>query len=186
MGKLTYGASMSLDGYMEDRDGRFDWGEPDEEVHSFINDLYRPTGTFLFGRRMYETMAVWETDPELASGSEVMADFARIYEAADKIVYSTTLEGTWTERTRLERQFDANAVRELKSSSPRDIAIGGPDLASDVFRAGLVDELYFFVLPVSVGGGKPALPDFRVDFELIDEKRFSAGWAFLRYRVEQP
>lgn len=185
MGRLTYGASMSLDGYMEDREGNFDWPAFDDEVHSFINDLYRSTGTFLFGRRMYETMAVWETDPELASSNEVMADFARIYEAADKIVYSTTLETTWTKRTRLERQFDADAVRELKSSSSRDIAIGGPGLASDVFRAGLVDELYFFVVPVSVGGGKPALPDFRLDFELIDEKRFSAGRVFLRYRVDR-
>ena len=186
MGKLTYGASMSLDGYIEDRDGKFDWPGLDEEVHSFINDLYRSTGTFLFGRRMYETMAVWETDPELATANESTADFAGIYEAADKIVYSTTLDATWTKRTRLERAFDADAVRDLKSSASRDIAIGGPDLAADVFRAGLVDELYFFVVPVAVGGGKPALPDFRVDFTLIDEKRFASGRVFLRYRVERP
>ena len=186
MAKLAYGINMTLDGYMEDREGNFDWSEPDEEVHSFINDVYRATGTFLFGRRMYETMAVWDTDPELATANEYMADFARIYQAADKIVYSTTLDAPWTERTRLERGFDADAVRELKSSSSRDLAIGGPTIAADAFRAGLVDELNLFVGPAAVGGGKPALPDFRLNLSLTDEKRFTNGTVFLHYRVEQP
>ncbi|HUR47974.1 MAG TPA: dihydrofolate reductase family protein [Acidimicrobiales bacterium] len=183
MAKLIYGANMTLDGYMEDRDGKFDWSEPDEEVHTFINDLYRSTGTFLFGRRMYETMAVWDTDPELATSNEVMADFAGVYQAADKVVYSTTLDAPWTPRTRLEREFDPDAVRELKNTASRDLAIGGPDLAAHAFRAGLVNELCFFVAPVSVGGGKPALPDFRVDFTLADQHRFPNGWVFLRYEV---
>ena len=184
MAKLIYGANMSLDGYIEDREGKFDFTEPDEEVHSFINDLYRSTGTFLFGRRMYETMAVWEADEELARGSDIMADFAAIWRAADKVVYSTTLERTWTERTRLERRFDADAVRALKSSAAGDLEIGGADLSADAFRAALVDELYLFVAPVAVGGGKPALPDFRLHLALVDEHRFAGGTVFLRYRVQ--
>ena len=183
MGKLTYGATISLDGYMEDRDGKFDWSEPDEEVHTFINDLYRSTGTFLFGRRMYETMAVWDTDPDLINANEITADFAGIYQAADKIVYSTTLDATWTQRTRLERHFDPDAVRDLKTSASSDLSIGGADLTAHAFRAGLVDELYFFVAPISLGGGKPALPDFRVDFALVDEQRFASGLIFLRMKV---
>ena len=183
MAKLTYGATTSLDGYMEDRDGRFDWSEPDEEVHTFINDLYRSTGTFLFGRRMYETMAVWDTDPELINANEITADFAGIYQAADKIVYSTTLDATWTERTRLMREFDPDAIRDLKASASSDLSIGGADLTVHAFRAGLVDELYFFVAPVSLGGGKPALPDFRLDLTLIDEQRFAGGLIFLRMKV---
>ena len=184
MPTLTYGATMSLDGYMEDRAGRFDWTEPDTEVHTFINDLYRETGTFLFGRRMYETMAVWETDPALANDNEIMADFAAIYAAADKVVYSTTLDAPWTTRTRLEREFDPDAVRELKSAASRNLSIGGPGIGAHAFRAGLVDELYLFVAPVWLGGGKPMLPDFRVDLALVDEHRFDSGTVFLRYRVE--
>jgi dihydrofolate reductase len=184
MAKLIYSAIMSLDGYIEDEDGTFDWAMPSEEMHTFINNLEQPVGTYLYGRRMYETMIGWETDPTLAEHSPAMRDFAAIWQAADKIVYSRTLETTSTARTRIERDFDPNAVRQLKASAGHDIAVGGPDLANDAFRAGLVDELHLFVTPIVVGGGKQSLPNHvRLALELLEERRFGNGMVFLRYRT---
>jgi dihydrofolate reductase len=167
---------------MEDETGSFAWAEPDEEVHRFVNDLERPVGTYLYGRRMYETMAGWETDSSLAEHSPAMRDFAEIWQAADKIVYSRTSSDVRTERTRIEREFDAAAVRELTRTAERDLAIGGPELGAHALDAGLVDELHLFVAPVVVGGGKRWLPDrVRLDLALLDERRFAGGMVFLRY-----
>lgn len=185
MAKLVYASIMSLDGYIEDLNGRFDWAEPDDEVHAFVNDLERSVGTYLFGRRMYETMAAWETDPTLAAQSALMADFAQIWQAADKIVYSTTLETAWTARTQLERTFDPAAIRGLKAAATRDLSVGGPNLAAHAFKAGLVDECHLMVCPVVLGGGKRSLPlDARLDLDLIDERRFGNGVVHLRYRTQ--
>ncbi len=184
MARLIYIANVSLDGYVEDSVGRFDWSEPSDEVFSFITDLIRSTGTHLYGRRMYETMAVWETDPSLAAQSPLLHDFARVWRAADKIVYSTTLDAPSTDNTRLERRFDADAVRALKDSAATDLMLDGSNLAAHVFKAGLVDECHLFVHPVSVGGGKPALPTgMRANLELLDEHRFANGVVYLRYGV---
>jgi len=184
MAKLIYTAITSLDGYIEDTDGRFDWAEPDEEVHAFVNDLERPVGTYLYGRRMYEMMAGWETDPDLATQSPFMADFAQIWQAAEKVVYSTTLATVATGRTRIERTFDPDAVRQMKVSASRDLAVGGHDLATHAFTAGLVDECHLFLTPVVVGGGKRSLPDgVRLELELLDERRFGNGTVFLHYRA---
>lgn len=184
MAELIYTTIMSLDGYIEDENGNFDWAAPDEEVHAFVNDLERRSGTFLLGRRMYDTMAVWETDTSLAEQSPVTRDFAELWQAADKIVYSRTLPAPVTTRTRIEREFDADAVRGLKGSATSDVSIGGPELAAHAFRAGLVDECRLFVTPVIVGGGKRALPDgVRVPLELVDERRFGSGFVYLRYRT---
>ena len=184
MAKLTYPAMTSLDGYIEDDTGRFDWAVPDAEVHAFVNDLERPIGTHLYGRRMYETMAVWETDPALAARSDLMADYASAWQAADKVVYSSTLAAPRTANTRLERHFDPSAVRDLKAAASRDLLVGGPNLAAQALVAGLVDELALFVWPVVLGGRTPALPtDMRVDLKLIDEHRFSSGVVHLRYRL---
>jgi dihydrofolate reductase len=175
MGRLLYTAIASLDGYVADADGGFEWAAPDAELHAFVNDLERPVGTHLYGRRMYETLKVWETldDPE-----PVMRDYAQIWRAADKIVYSHTLREVSSSRTRIEREFDPEAVRAI----PGDIAIGGPTLAAEAFRAGLVDECHLFLHPVVVGGGLPALPrDLRLDLELLDERRFASGVVYLRY-----
>jgi dihydrofolate reductase len=178
MAKLIYSAITSLDGYVADEDGNFDWAAPDEEVHSFVNDLERPVGTYLYGRRMYEVMAPWETDPTL------MRDFAELWQAADKIVYSKTLETVSTASTRIERDFDPEAVRQLKTQAERDITVGGPDLAAQAIKAGLVDELHLFLAPVVVGGGNQALPDkVRLGLELLDERRFGNGMVYLRYRT---
>jgi dihydrofolate reductase len=194
MAKLIYMINASLDGYIEDPDGRFDWTEPDEEVHAFINDLQRPHGTYLYGRRIYEGMTVWESDDVLESafaeqGMEVspaVRDYAGIWRAAEKIVYSRTLEEVTTERTRLEREFHPEAVRAMKASAGADLAIAGPELAAQAFRAGLVDELQLIVYPVAVGGGKRALPDgLRIDLELTDEHRFASGVVYLGYRVRR-
>ena len=183
MAQLIYLAITSLDGYLEDREGSFDWAEPDDEVHAFVNDLMRPVGTHLYGRRMYETMLAWETEPTLAAESPIMADFARLWQAADKIVYSRTLEAASTARTRIERAFDSDAVRQLKATASRDLGVGGPDLAAHAFRAGLVDECHLFVAPILVGGGKRSLPDeVRLELELQDERRFGGGMVYLRYR----
>jgi dihydrofolate reductase len=182
--KLVYSAIASLDGYIEDESGDFGWAAPDEEVHAFINDLQRPIGTHLYGRRMYETMAGWETDPTLADQSPLMRDFAAPWQAADKIVYSRTLEAAPTARTRIERKFDPEAVRQIKASAGRDMLIGGPTLAAQAFGAGLVDECHLFVVPVVVGGGKRSLPsDVRLELELLDERRFGGGMVYLRYRT---
>jgi dihydrofolate reductase len=184
MAKLIYGAIMSLDGYIEDRDGNFDWAMPDQEVHAFVNDLERTRGTYLYGRRMYETMAGWETDPTLAEQSPVMRNFAEIWQAADKIVYSTTLETASTARTRIEQGFDPEAVRQFKASAERDVSVAGPALAAHAFAAGLVDECHVFTTPIVVGGGKRALPDgVRLELELLDERRFGNGMVYLRYRT---
>jgi dihydrofolate reductase len=184
MAKLIYSAIASLDGYVADERGRFDWAEPDPEVHAFINDLERSVGTFLYGRRMYETMAGWETDAALAARSEPMREFAQIWQAAEKIVYSKTLETASTRRTRIEREFDPGAVRRLKAAAARELTVGGPALAAQAFRAGLVDECRLFVAPIIVGGGKRSLPDdVRLELELLAERRFDSGMVHLRYRA---
>jgi dihydrofolate reductase len=181
MAKLIYSAITSLDGYIEDEDGKFDWAQPDEEVHSFINELERPVGTYLYGRRMYETMVAWET-LSLADQPPSMREFAEIWRAADKIVYSKTLETASSARTQIERDFDPEAVRQLKASADRDLGIGGPDLAAQAIRAGLVDEYHLFVAPIVVGGGKQSLPDdVHLELELLDERRFGNGMVHLRY-----
>jgi dihydrofolate reductase len=182
--KLIYSSISSLDGYVADEAGNFDWAAPDEEVHAFINDLDRPLGTYLYGRRMYETMTGWETDPTLAEQSPQMEDFARIWQSADKIVYSTTLEAVSTARTRIERDFNPEAVQRMKTVAERDLIVGGPELASQAFEAGLVDECHLFVAPMVVGGGKRSLPDnVRMKLELLDERRFVSGMVYLYYRT---
>jgi dihydrofolate reductase len=183
--KLIYTAIASLDGYIEDEHGRFDWAVPSDEVHAFINDLERPVGTYLYGRRMYETMIGWETDPSLAAQSELMQDFAQIWQAADKIVYSRTLEKVSTARTRIEREFDAESVRQMKASAGSDLTVGGPDLAAHAFKSGLVEECHLFVTPIVVGGGKQSLPDdVRLELELLDQRCFDNGTVHLRYRTK--
>jgi dihydrofolate reductase len=184
MAKLIYSAIASLDGYVADEDGNFDWAVPDEEVHTFVNDLDRPVGTHLYGRRMYETMVGWETDPTLADRSPLMRDFAEIWQAADKIVYSRTLERVTTARTRIERDFDPEAVRQMKAAAGHDLMVGGPDLAAQAIEAGLVDEWHLFVAPIVVGGGKQFLPNnVRLKLELLDERRFGNGMVHLHYRT---
>jgi dihydrofolate reductase len=186
MSGLIYSAIASLDGYIADEDGNFDWAVPDDEVHAFIHDLDRPLGTYLYGRRMYETMAGWETDPTLAEQSPLMRDFAQIWQAADKIVYSKTLKAVSTARTRIERDFDPEAVRQTKALAGRDLIVGGPELAAQAFEAGLVDECHLFVAPMVVGGGKRSLPDnVRLKLELLDERRFDSGMVYLYYRTER-
>jgi dihydrofolate reductase len=178
---LTYSALTSLDGFIEDESGAFDWARPDEEVHAFVNDLERGVDTFLLGRRTYEVMAVWET-VELEGQPSYIRDFAEIWRAADKIVFSHTLEAVPSERTRIERAFDTDAVRGMKAD--RRVGIGGPELAAHAFRAGLVDEVYLLVAPVVVGGGKRCLPaGVRIDLDLLDERRFGNGVVYLRYRA---
>ncbi len=180
MAKLMYTAITSLDGYIEDEDGSFDWSAPDEDVHAFVNDLERPIGTYLLGRRLYETMVYWETPP--ADSPPVALDYARVWRSADKVVYSTTLRETASGRTRIERTFDPDAVRAVKEAAGADLSVGGADLAADAFRAGLVDEVRLFLNPVIVGGGKRALPDgVRLDLELRNEHRFANGVIYLRY-----
>jgi dihydrofolate reductase len=179
--RLIYSAIASLDGYIEDEHGKFDWSAPDEEVHAFVNDLERTAGTHLYGRRMYEVMVGWET---MADDAPVMRDYAEIWRAADKIVYSTTLEDVSSERTRIERDFNPEAVSAMKASAERDLTIGGPELAGVALGAGVVDEVGLFLSPVIVGGGKPALPDgVREPLELLHERRFANGVVYLRYRV---
>ena len=184
MANLIYSVIASLDGYIEDEDGRFDWAEPDEEVHAFVNDLARPVGTHLIGRRMYETMVYWESPPALASQPRFVQDFAAIWQSADKIVYSRTLQSVDGARTRIERHFDPEAVRRLKATAGRDLTVGGPELAAQAIETGLVDEYQLVLVPVVVGGGKRALPDHvRVNLELLDERRFGNGTVYLRYRA---
>jgi dihydrofolate reductase len=184
MAKLIYSVITSLDGYVADEDGNFDWSAPDEEVHTFVNDLERPVGTYLYGRRMYEVMAAWETLHTLPDQSPSVLDFARIWQAADKVVYSRTLEAVSSARTRIERDFDPEAVRQLKASAARDLTVAGPDLAAQAIKAGLVDEWHLFLTPIVVGGGTPSLPDkVRVKLELLDERRFGNGVVFLSYRT---
>jgi dihydrofolate reductase len=185
MAKLIYVVNVSLDGYIEDAHGGFEWTAPNDEVFTFITDLVRPAGTYLYGRRLYETMAVWETQPDLAAQSELMAEFANVWQAADKIVYSTTLDAVSTTNTRLERRFDADSVREMKASAASDLTVGGATLAAHAFNAGLVDECQLFIHPVLVGEGKPAFPsDARFQLDLLEEHRFGNGVVNLRYRIQ--
>ena len=184
MARLVYAAIASLDGYVADADGRFDWCAPDEEVHAFVNDLTRPIGTHLYGRRTYEVMSFWETASTGADEPAAMRDYAQIWQAADKVVYSTTLDSVSSARTRIEREFDAEAVRRMKAAAERDMSVGGPDLAGQALAAGLVDECHLFLAPVVVGGGTRALPDdVRLQLELVSERRFGGGVVHLHYRV---
>jgi dihydrofolate reductase len=183
VGRLIYGAIASLDGYVADDTGSFDWAQPDEEVHAFVNDLERPIKTYLYGRRMYEVMTYWETAGGVGEHA-LERDYAQLWREADKVVYSTTLDSVTTGRTRLERAFEADAVATLKDRSAGDLSIGGADLAGQALRAGLVDECHLFVVPVIVGGGTRWLPDgLRVELELLDERRFAGGTVHLHHRV---
>ena len=184
MAKLIYATNLSLDGYIEDEHGSIDMGLPDDDLYASYTDLLRSAGTFLYGRRLYESMAVWETDATLAERSDLMADFAATWQAADKVVYSTTLATVPTARTRLEHRFDPASVRDLKASAASDLTVGGAHLAAQAFKAGLVDECRLYVWPVIVGGGKPGLPTgMRAELELLDERRFGNGVVQLRYRI---
>ena len=184
MGTLVYAANTSLDGYLEDEDGSFDFSVPDEEVHAFWNEHERHIGTSLYGRRMYETMRVWESDEWLTTEPAVVRDYAEIWRDADKVVYSSTLVDASTARTRIERQFDPEAVRQLKRRSDSDLSIGGAAIGAEAFRHGLVDECVLLLCPVTVGSGKPALPrDVRLDLELLDHRRFGNGVVYVRHRV---
>lgn len=184
MAKLIYASNMSLDGCTEDEHGAFDWAPPDDDVFVSITELMASVGTYLYGRRMYETLAVWETDPNLADRSDSMAAYASAWQAADKVVYSSTLGAPLTSKTRLERHFDPGAVGDLKAAAQSDLLVGGPNVAAQALAAGLVDELILFVWPVVLGGRNPALSTgVRVDLELVDEHRFSSGAVRLRYRT---
>jgi dihydrofolate reductase len=185
MAKLIYSTIMSLDGFVADEDGNFDWAAPDEEVHTFVNDLERPVGTYLYGRRMYETMVYWETAHTVAEQPPFIQDFAEIWRAADKIVYSKTLETVSSARTRIEREFDPEAIRQMKASAGREITVGGPHLAAQAIKAGLVDEFQLFVAPIVVGGGKQSLPDdVGLELNLLDQRSFGNGTVHLRYRAK--
>ncbi len=184
MANLIYVTNVSLDGFIEDEHGGFEWTEPDDEQFVFVTDLVRPVGTYIYGRRLYETMAVWETEPALAAQSELMADFAHVWQAADKIVYSTTLDAVSTGRSRLERNFDPAAVRKMKATTSRDLMVGGANIAAHAFSAGLIDECHLFIGPCVVGRGKPSLPsELRAKLELLDERRFGNGVVYVRYRI---
>jgi dihydrofolate reductase len=184
MAKLIYSAIGSADGYVEDAAGNFDWAAPDEELLGFVNDLERPVGTYLYGRRMYETMRYWESDHTVPGQSPLVREFTGIWRAAEKIVFSATLPSVSTARTRIERNFDPGVVRQLKSATEHDMTVGGADLAGQAIRAGLVDELQLFLVPVVVGGGKRALPDeARSDLELLDTRRLASGAVYLRYQL---
>jgi dihydrofolate reductase len=184
MSKLVYAALVSLDGFIEDEDGRFDWAVPDDEVHVFVNDLEANIGTHLYGRRMYETMAVWQTVGDAPGVPAVEADYAQSWRGLDKVVYSRTLEEIWTPRTRLERNFDPDVVVRLKEAADRDISVSGPGVARHAFEAKLVDEVHLFVFPIVVGGGKPGLPrDVQLPLELLDERRFASGVVHLHHRI---
>jgi dihydrofolate reductase len=184
MSRLIYSAITSLDGYTEDETGDFRWAAPDEEVHAFVNDLERPIGTYLYGRRMYETMVYWETEGDGPDEHPVSRDYAGIWRAADKVVYSRTLDSVSSEHTTLEHDFDPETVARLKDTAERDLGIGGPELGALALGAGLVDELHLVVVPVVVGGGKPALPHgIRFEVDLLDQRRFAGGTVYLRYAV---
>ena len=184
MARLIYSAIASLDGYVEDAQGKIDWGAPDEEVHAFVNDVERPIGTYLYGRRMYETMVPWETTSFGGDQSAVGQDFAEIWRAAEKIVYSRTLQTPSSGRTRIERDFHPAAVRQLKQSAARDITVGGAELAAEAIAAGLVDECHLYLVPILLGGGKRALPsDVRAQLGLLAERRFPSGVVHLHYAL---
>jgi dihydrofolate reductase len=184
MAKLTYAAISSVDGYVADTEGNFDWSAPDEEVHRFVNELERPIGTHLYGRRMYEVMRYWETAPTGDGEPSAGQEYAKIWQAADKIVYSKSLEQVSSARTSIQREFDAEAIQQLKTAAARDISVSGPTLAARALKLGLVDECHLFLSPIVVGGGSPALPEnVRLGLELLDERRFSNGVVHLHYRV---
>ncbi|TMM12218.1 MAG: deaminase [Actinobacteria bacterium] len=184
MARLIYSSIASVDGYIADQDGNFDWAAPDEEVHRFVNDLERPVGTYRLGRRMYQVMVYWETADSVADQPPVARDFAELWQAADKVVYSRTLDAVSSARTRIEREFDPAVVRQMKPRAERDITVGGPDLAAQAFRAGLVDECHLFLAPVVVGGGTPSLPDNALlRLELVEVRRFENGVVHLHYRT---
>jgi dihydrofolate reductase len=182
LAKLIYSAIASLDGYVADADGNFDWAAPDDELHAFVNDLERPIGTYLYGRRMYETMVFWETAHTLADQPPVVRDYTTIWQAADKVVFSSTLDAVSSAKTRIERDFEPEAIRQLKAQTSRDISVGGPHLAAHAWAAGLVDECHLFLTPVIVGGGTAALPkDVRMNLELLDQRPFANGVVHLHY-----
>ena len=184
MAKLTYSTQTSLDGYINDEQGKFDWAKPDEEVHSFFNELERPIGTHLYGRRMYETMRYWQDPPDLSEQADYIRDYAGIWQNADKVVYSRTLESPSTPRTQIESEFDPDAIREMKESADADLSVGGPHLAAEALRVGLVDELHQVLYPVIVGGGTAWLPDgLHLALELLHERRFSNGAVHLHYAI---
>lgn len=184
MGRLIYTGIASLDGYVADEDGNFGWSAPDEEVHAFVNDLERPIGTYLYGRRLYEVMVYWETAHTLSDQLPVERDYTDIWQAADKIVFSRTLQKPSSARTRIEREFDAQAIRQLKAAADRDLSVGGADLAAQAITGGLVDECHLFVSPIMVGGGTRLLPgNIRRELELVDERRFGNGVVYLHYRI---
>jgi dihydrofolate reductase len=184
MGRLIYSAICSLDGFVADRDGSFDWAEPDPEVHAFVNALTRSVGTHLLGRRIHEVMAAWDSPEDFVGDSPEMQEFAEIWAEADKVVYSRTLETVATRRTRLERELDGSAVRRMKADATRDLSIGGPTLAAHALRAGLVDECQLFLCPVVVGGGVGVWPDgLRARLDLVEERRFDSGVVYLRHRA---
>jgi dihydrofolate reductase len=184
LAKLIYSVIASLDGYIEDKAGKFDWAAPDEEVHRFVNERERPIGTYLYGRRMYETMRFWETEEARANQPPHVQDYASIWRAADKVVYSRTLDTVSSARTRIERDFDPGAVRRMKAATERDISVGGAELTTIAFKARLVDELQLFLHPIIVGGGKRALPlDVRLELDLLDQRRFANGVVYLHYRI---
>jgi len=185
MAKLVYSVITSLDGYVADKDGNFNWAEPDEEVHGFVNDLERPVGTYLYGRRMYEVMAVWQT-LEINDQPAFIRDYATLWRSAQKVVYSSTLKGASTPRTRIERAFEPDAVQQMKLSAPQDISIGGPNLAAQALKAGLVDVCHLFVAPIIVGGGNSAFPtDVRLKLTLQGQRPFGNGMVYLHYRSAQ-
>ncbi len=184
MSKLIYFMPMSLDGFIAGETDNLDWAVPDEEVSAFINDRHRSIGAYLYGRKNYETMAVWQTPDVIPGRTPAMLDFARIWQAADKIVYSRSLETVSTPRTRLERAFEPQAVRDLKAQTPHDISVSGPNLAAQAIRAGLVDEYHLLVVPMILGHGKRVLPDnVAMKLDLLDERRVGDGWVYLRYRT---
>lgn len=183
MAQLIYSAIASLDGYVADAQGNFDWAAPDEEVHAYVNDLERPIGTYLYGRRLYEVMAAWESQPT-DDGPEVMRDYARIWQAAQKIVFSSTLKAVTTSKTRLVRSFDSEVIRRMKAQSPNDLTVGGAQLAAEALKQGLVDQVRLFLHPIIIGAGTRALPsDVRAGLELLDERRFRSGVVQLQYAV---
>jgi len=185
MANLIYSALMSLDGYVADAQGNFEWAEPDEEVHSFINDLQRSVGTYLLGRKMYEVLVAWDNADAFANDPRYMRDFAEMWQAVDKVIYSRTLESVSSARARIERNFDPQAVQQMKIQEDADISVGGPNLADHAFKAGLVDECHLFVAPVVIGGGTQGLPtNVRLALQLLDERRFESGMVYLRYRKE--
>ena len=184
MSELIYFMPMSLDGFITDETRSFDWATPDEEVMAFINDLHRPIGTYLYGRRNYQTMKLWETPDAMPGLTPAALDFARIWQAAEKVVYSKSLETVSTSRTRLEREFEPQAVRDLKAQLPHDLSVAGPNLASQAIQSGLVDEYHLLVAPATLGGGKPVLPsNISTKLDLLDERRVGNGWVYLRYRT---